>query len=385
MSNLTASGLERAEKCPASLILPQEPETPSLDGGRERGSAIARYLQRVPEVGAEQALAEVPHDYAEICAGIDLDTLPTHLATEVAFAYNVRTREVLELGRGIERRYADTLLAIRPATTASEWLFCTVDVLGVGEVAVLVGDHKGYQLVDHAETNLQLGMGAFCAAKFYGKDQAVVAIYRPLGGRAGSQAELDAFDLESIEARIQDIVAGVESARLLGGEAKPSAGRHCQYCPAAASCPVASLGATALAVQQQTKLDPTGQVTRENAADWYRALRAVKAWMEQKQGAVYALASQAPIDLGNGKSLGMTEKQGNEKLDPVVTYQVLLELVGERVANDAMERVAVKKKLDEALKSHGVQGRTAVAKKVWEEVRNRGGARKPIKREVGEY
>ncbi len=381
MSNLTGSGLDRASKCIASVTYPQED---SSGEGAERGRAVARYLERVTVVGAEVALAEVPAAYVDICAAIDLDKLPTTLAAEVAFAYNGRTGEALELGRGIDRDYGRWLTHHRPACTVSEWLFGTVDVLGVGDAAVFVADHKGYQEVPSARTNLQLGFGALCASKVYGKHLAEVAIYRPLTGARPDAALLDLFDLESIEWTIMGLYQREFAINAGTLEVAPTPGSHCRYCKAAAACPVADrVVSQALTVREP--FDWRAPVTRENAADFYLGLKALDEWKQAKLRAVYAIAKEEPLALGNGRYLGEREKQGKESIDDTIGYTVILKHLGEQVANDACPRQFTKAALDRALTAHGVKGKTKVKDAIVEDIRAAGGSKRSTRREVEEY
>lgn len=391
MTTLTASGIDRAMKCIASVLLPHGPDTTSE--GQERGSALARYYELIPEVGAEKALAQIQEehpDHYEVCASIDLSRIPTTLAAEVAWAYNPWTKEALELGRGIGRNYEEALLKIRPDADVEEWIFGTVDVLGVSEDAVFVGDHKGFQWVENPAANYQVGSGAMVLAKVYGKEKADVAILRPLAGSGPNQyAKLSKLDLDCIEDEIlqlaKDIAQGM-AAEMGGEEPKPKPGKHCQYCKAALNCSAA--GALVKAQEALRPADPDAWralVTRDNAAEMWAKAHALEALAKQVKGIVSNMAAVEPIPLGNGKTLMLYEKESNEKLDPTVVYRVLVKQLGERVANDAMARVATKKGVTDALKAHGMEkGRTALEKQIWEEVRRLGGARKTVKKEIGE-
>lgn len=382
---ITASGLNRAKRCIASIALPQQ-DSPSEQA--EQGRAVARFLQRVTEVGAEVALAEVPSAYVDVCAGFDLEAMPTNMAAEVAWAYNVRTGEALELGRGIERDYHGAMLLLRPAAALDEWIFGTLDVFGVSDDAVFAGDHKSFTEEEPARTHLQVCSGAMALAKVHGKLEAVVAILRPYGNRRDDYASLDAFDLEDVEFTLSGIYHEFTATRAGALPIEPKPGSHCRYCKAAAACPVAGLAVKqvqAQALEKRPAFDWQAPVTRETAADWYKGLAAIKEWVNQRERAIYAMAREAPIPLGEGKVLGEREKPGTERIDPVVGYRVLLQHFGERIANDACERVFTKSGLEKALVAHGIKGRTKLEKAAYEDIRAAGGSKRTSKKVIEEY
>ena len=200
---VTGSHLERALECSASTCLPKaKNSSPEASEGR----AIHIYIEFVSEYGRDKALAVMRdsptlRDYVDVCEVIDTDLLPTELAHEVAFAFDIATGKAREIGRGNKVNYAECNLA--PLEIP-----CRLDVVGVSADAVFVGDYKsGHLAVTGAKTNIQVGFGALCASLAYGKDSAVVEIIRT--GRGGAKpfrdrAELDAFDLDALASRLRD-------------------------------------------------------------------------------------------------------------------------------------------------------------------------------------
>ncbi len=381
----TASSLDRAVTCSASFLLPQQDNDAAPSEGRERGRAIARYLQRIPQIGADAALAEVPSEWVEVCASIDLEALPITLGTEVAFALNCVSGDAVELGRDIDRNYEPALLAVRPDADVTEWVFGTADVFGVSELEVFVGDHKGHQRVERAKANRQLGFSAVCAAKVYGRKRAVVCVYRPLqDGRPPDRAELDEFDLEAFEYEVRALhwqAKEFEAGRLA---LQPVPGVHCRYCKATNECPAAKVGAE-IACRSDGQLDPRGPITRENAGRWYVGLAALREWMRNAEAQIEELARYEPIELPDGRRYGLTEVSGNERIDSDIALSIIGEELGPEIANDASTRTITKKGLARALQKHNVPGRGRVAEQIWEKVRKAGGASSPVSKGMREF
>lgn len=215
---ISASSLERIEACPGSTTLPTI-ETPNEDASR--GTAVHRFLQN--HLDSRSLLDGVAEDYHDLCNAFDLSRFPRPgtLMTETAFAFDVVTRKARILDAK-DRQYV-----IGPTEIPG-----TPDAIGLLPDAVLVVDWKGrWSKATQAAENLQLGFYAVCAAKFYGKDRAIVAIARiSEDGPRYDQAELDPFDLLAMEDRI------VETHRR-AGMAKFSEGEHCRYCPGFNVCP----------------------------------------------------------------------------------------------------------------------------------------------------
>lgn len=371
MKPITASSFHRANECIASEVLEQEDNDSQP---AERGRAVAKFLQRVPDVGRADALAEVPEEYREICAAIDLDSRPTHLAAEVSFAYDVVTGEARELGRGLERDYS----GVRDTEVCG-----TADLFGVSEDAVFIGDDKGHQWVPHPDRNLQLRGLAFMAARAHGKERAELAIYRPLSDQRGMTGEMDAFDLEVTEAILVSLWQRKRKA-LESGVAVPVPGRHCRYCAAVLHCPASPQIVKGLAIVPS--FDPAVPVSRGTAAAYLQAEAVVKEWLSANRARLAVMCEQSgPIDLGDGRMFGFRETAGKEKLDPIIGYRVIAEKLGEEVANDASARTITKTAFKESLRKHGVKGRTKLEKEVLQEIRDRGGATRKPSRKLEEY
>jgi len=129
---LSGSKIHRVWRCPASAVLPQDTSDDRearTEPARGRGKAVHSYLERVRSVGREQALGEVPAEVLPLCKALVIDELPTHLATEVAYAWNWRTRTARELGRNLGHRDYDALP--NPPDRSCE-IPCTLDAVGMG-------------------------------------------------------------------------------------------------------------------------------------------------------------------------------------------------------------------------------------------------------------
>jgi uncharacterized protein (DUF2342 family) len=256
--------------------------------------------------------------------------------------------------------------------------------------AVFVGDYKsGRGEVTAANKNIQIGFGALCAARVYGKDSAVVQIIRP--GRGGARAykdtaTLDAFDLGDLAAKIQKFVkdrAKTMAVVVEGTAPTVYEGSWCRYCPSYNHCP----GKQALAVRVGSGEEIRAiqnELTPETAGQVYHRAKAAKQFLDKVFDAIYGMAANEAIDLGNGRVLGEVTKMGNEKLDGDVVYEVLKAAHNQEVADKAVKRTASKKAIEDALR--GTVPKLAPAiREVLGSVRKAGGAERKETTKIEEY
>lgn len=213
---LTASGLWRAEGCPASAVLPATP-------GRYKDAADGQDEHRRLELAA-----------------------PIGSTPEAKFAFNVFSGEARFIGQGSDREYGPLADGEIPGTA---------DVLFVRDDHVLMQDYKtghGYAeqlagVFDKPKENLQFGHNALCAASFHEKPKVYFeALYTKTG--EVKDAEFDCFDFGAIAVRLRKIWQRcAEAAALTGTGATPQDlhvlgfvkdGPHCWRCEAKKGCPI---------------------------------------------------------------------------------------------------------------------------------------------------
>lgn len=346
----TASGITRAMICPASRSLPQAPRQ---NAHQESGNWMHAFLAAVPEIGRDAALEQVPDEYRERCALIDLESLPPldpkATAAEVAFVYNLDSDRGREIGRNIGRAYPE---------------LSEMEIAGTADVVALSADGEGVVIWDYksphhwcpaAKDNWQLRSLALMAARTYGRTRATVATIkiRDDGTVWYDQADFDEMDLDSFAVELcglQDQIADLRKAVDDGKTPNVSMGPHCRYCPAFQSCPGQGQLVRALAS------DPSGdgyveprQLTPETAVRAYVRLGQVKQALKHVADALEAYARETPIPLPDGSVYGPVESS-KEELDGQKTHDLLSRVHGPEVAARGAEFSASKASIERAMR-----------------------------------
>lgn len=340
----TASGISRAMICPSSRVLPQSPRE---NVHQHSGNAIHAYLAAVPMLGREAALEQVPEEYRDRCAIIDLDALPpldsTATATEVAFVYNIEHDIAREVGRNIGRAYPH----LGPMETAgtADLVALTADGFGV-----LVVDFKSpHHHVASAAENWQLRTLALMAARTYGRTRATVAIIKLKedGSAWWDLAEFDEMALDGFGIALADLTSRI----LLTSKVAPDVtmGPHCRYCAAFQHCP----GQTALVrslAEPESVVAAIGALLRpETAARAYTRLQQAKTALRVVGEALEAYGREHPFALPDGSVYGPVE-QSKEELDGAKAFEVLTKAHGPEVAAVGCAFGASKSSIDRAMR-----------------------------------
>lgn len=298
MRPLTASGLDRAEKCAASQHLPHVVDDRE-HGGRDRGTALHRYLET-------RDLAQVPEQWRAEAAAINLEALDVvgQWANEVAFALDVETGAGRVLGAGLERDYPPTADGEIPGTA---------DLLGLTTDAVVVLDLKTAHTLPPPEQALQLLHLALAAASAYDRGEAFVGWLRLIGGEpVFSWAKLDGFALSEALQRIRvlmrSVVEGKDSAPVLGG--------HCKWCPAQLRCPAYTGVLATLTGKDAVAIDESDLPAALDRLD------AVELAAKAARQLIDEMARAKPIRLPNGDVYGVVTTE-REKLDVTKAQAVI--------------------------------------------------------------
>ena len=351
----TGSNIFRAEQCPPSCAYPQ---VNTAAEGALIGTAGHGYLQRVPKLGDDAALEQVPEKYRDFCSRIELEGLPldaTRYTQEATYAFDVATGEARFLGAGLDRQY--------PPLKPTE-LVGTIDVCGGDEIY----DYKfdGYE--SHSpppDDNPQLFFPALCRQRIHGLASFKLALihFRPDGSHWVERAsrEIDAFDLDAFALRLRRVVERVRDAedKLYAGKVlNVHRGAWCRYCPSLTSCPAvlslihaaaADPQATTEEIQKALQTPGDLEVRKLAAAKAYQRLQALRDVIKPLSQQLYLFASEHELDLGEGRVYGSVERL-EEVLDAKKTRQVLASLFGGDVAEAACEFTTSKAAVERSIK-----------------------------------
>jgi hypothetical protein len=358
----TGSKLHRVWKCPASAILPHDVndfEEERTAPPREHGKVVHRFLEQVRKVGFEVALAEVPEDAQPLCKALDIDQLPTHCATEVAYAYNWRTRKARELGRNLGHRNYHLL----PNPPTDDEIPCTLDVVGVAEMVeagatrrparrAYVGDYKrGHTTYPRPADYAQTLLGGLCARSALEADDVVLELIyiHDDGGHHQVRDLVDEWTLDVFADQLEELYTRLEAleADYRGGRGVPTrVGVHCTHCPAIKQCSgqVGMIRAVpAELVKLGVKKAPDGSlqleagaVTVRNAAAVYEAAEAIEAIAKRLKGEACQLAWHQPIQLSDGRVIEPVESS-RRTINAKVAVAVLEHKFGREAAMGAIK------------------------------------------------
>lgn len=357
----TGSKVHRVWKCPASAVLPQVKEDEEEHApARDKGKAIHAYLERVKAIGEVAAQAEAPPELLPLLKALDLSNLPVELGTEVAFAWNWRSRTGRELGRNLNRNYEQ----VDPPIDWDSEIPCTLDVVGVAQLMEsdrkylrgYVGDYKsGHGKYPPPDAFGQTLIGAACVRSVFGTDDCVVELLHihDDGDHHRVRRIVDGWDLDAFERELQQAMGWVEhwEEEYADGRAvAASEGTWCQYCPAYMACP-AKVALVRRIPAELAKLgiepDPAtgklelreGMISVRNAADAWMVLEQIAEAVGKAKKQVIGIASFEDILLPDGRVIGrqLTERR---QLNAGIAAEVLEKRYG-RETRDAAVKMSI--------------------------------------------
>lgn len=383
---LTVSKLQVASLCPASQVLEQTRDyRPKSESGTRKHAFL---LRDVYKHGREKALEMIEDEALRAeCEAIDTDRIPLDpatVATEVAFAIEVSTGNVRELGRDMSRD--EYLALVKPNEVPG-----IVDVVGLTDDAVVIIDIKTGQPMVPASRSLQLLAGAYAASRVYDRPRAEVAFIYTSRGAWWDKASFDELDLDAFPAMLGAIHARVENARerFAAGEKIPvTPNQHCKHCDAWRNCEAqTSLIRIMAEAPEQIDSEVRYQLTPATARKAYERLKMAEAVIKRAREAVYAYAEREAIDLGDGVYFGATES-GKESVNGRAAFNILAEKFGPEVALDACDLETSKAAIKRALRPiAGREGKTlaALERETLDELRKAGAVEKKWTTSVKEY
>jgi len=218
MSLPSASSLKRAMSCAASMVLPR---VQSENEAAAKGNAVHEYLYNCSKMDPAEAMSRVPAEYQELCAAIELDSLPplSNFKGEVTFAYDVETDTCTVLGENLGRAYDKAAVAVLGRPLKESEIVGTADLAGHDPDAktVAVLDYKtGRSRLDPAEKNWQLKFLVLAAARAWNAQSGTAQLGFIREGEAPflpKPAEFTALDLDLIAADLKGLHARYQAAR----------------------------------------------------------------------------------------------------------------------------------------------------------------------------
>jgi len=279
---------------------------------------VDAFLNRVAEVGTQAALDELPSEVQTRMELIDVDAtmyVEKGAIVQLALAWDPKTGDVIELGRGTARAHRDY------SKVPFGSICGTLDVLTVAGDAVHVRDCKvTTKDLGPPSSALQLLFGAVAAAKLFGKTASTVGWLKVGEGRVTQQVEsLDEFDIDAAGERMRRVVADVQKKT-----PKMNEGPHCAYCPGFALCPAK----TALFADYQTEeLDADVEAWSDDQLGkaWDRSGLVIEV-AERVRSIVRERVARGELSLPRGRVLRMVEAE-RRSLDVAGVRKLLPEAV----------------------------------------------------------
>ncbi len=290
MPRPTASSLWLAELCPASHVLPQIRETSEAQAV---GTAVHRFLERCPQIGKQEALAELDDEARELCQDLDSAELP-HGLCEATVVYDIWARTGQMIGEGLGRKYPDG-----PGIACG-----TVDVLQLRDR--IVWDYKTGWPGPAAES-IQLQALGLYSARAYDWMRVTVGHLRISGERLRpDMAELGPVALAAAHERVASIYEQYER-NLQTGEADIRPGEHCTNCSAQPQCPATMALTSRTSAAAWANPDSALPEDISSPAAAYAFLVRVEDLTKRLRSELKRQAAAAPIPLPNGKELAIVE------------------------------------------------------------------------------
>ena len=331
---LSASKIETASRCTASLVLPQTEEKRASQAAGVSAHAV---------LGTAIEAGEVPDVLEQRWPGYTW-------RSEVAFVIDIATGEARELGAGINRAYPTDLGPFAIPGTA--------DLIGCGPAGELVVvDKKSFDpSVSRAGVNGQLHTLALMACRALGDTTCEVAIWHEL--RPLDVSTVEPWDLTTYARELRELLE--ESARARAeyrrtGLVVARPGKHCRWCSAFANCPAqnalmtrvssGTIGASIEAVSLQED---------DEAARFYQLSLDLGMLLKRMRERLEARASENPIPLADGLVYGPRPVNGVRRIDGDKAYDLIRETYGQAVADQAVTRDATQVSIKAAFKSAGI-------------------------------
>lgn len=321
---------ERVSECITSEALPHARSTSEAS---QAGTAMHAFLANVVNHGKDKALEMADPEDREAFEAIPLDRLPdldaSQYVAEVSFALNIATGEAREIGRNLERAEAQSLAKPGEMVGTADLAGVTPDTFVCFDWKRGIGNH-----VSRAEVNKQMRAYLLQGARTYHREKAIGFIVRmPEGGDPWfDRVEMDAFDLDSHEVELRELMAERQRVLALPAAERPPLheGPWCRYCPALAYCPAK---VTLLATTFDGDLGELAvELTPERAARAWGKINQAEKLLERLKAIVKDYGRQSPFPTEEGYEVGEVTKH-RETLVPERAQRVLKEYLDEQMGS----------------------------------------------------
>lgn len=340
----SGSKIHRVWQCPVSLALPQVTSDESINApARARGKLIHKFLERCREIGLEEALAEcTDKELLPLLKALDIEALPTHLTTEMAYAYDWKHRTARMLGK-LDRHYE---LADPPLEETE--IPMTLDLVGGQVVGGIrrgyTGDYKsGYSRYPAPDKFGQTLIGSLAVSLVHTFDEVVTELIyiHKSGEHHRARRTLDRWALDTFADELEDAFHAVERAResyAAGRGVEAREGPHCDHCPAYYNCPakVALVKAIPRTLVELDAAASNGHITAADGAAMWVRIEQVEEVLARIKAQICGLAAFDPIPLPDGRVIGVLVTE-RESLDGPIAAQVIEQVYGVQARDSAIE------------------------------------------------
>lgn len=353
-SSLSASGLARAIKCPASCALPA---VKNESMAATRGIAIHQFLEDSLSMSKDEALAKLDDaDWRDTCSRIDTSKVfgtAVKIEPEVAFAFSI------EKGTA---RILKNFRQQRPETAEDEIIGIADLVLTFPDGSMAVFDYKtGYDPILDADENAQLKFLALCIYKLHNLPavEAGLANIQPDGYITWAKSVYTNDILDNFYATLSKTWFQVKAARgvvAMGIRPNVYQGDHCKYCPAMHSCPAyTSLAKSMVTDIQIEDAINVNLLSLEEAGQAWEKLKRVQRVLDAVESALKARVTRdGGLPLSDGKFVRVVE-MNKEVISVNRAIDILKSRLGVVVTDSIIDKSITKAAIEKAVGKKGAE------------------------------
>jgi len=317
------------------------------------GTEVHAFLERVPQIGVDAALAMVPESDRGFCENLPLDKLPVQpgkFMQEVAFAIDLDSGNAVKVGVAIGRNY--------PRLFAHQ-IHGTADVVATaGPRLGYVADYKsGAQShVPMPAENPQLLTLGYAAAKVFGWDEVILAIHFLREGKVWTkEVKVDVLELDAHLSTLRTLEENIRTMDVTNPAM--AEGDWCFWCACFKCCPAKTKLASAIVAGDDSQL--TLRLDSQSLPVIWERVSQAQGILDAIKAACQSFAQASPVDLPNGQVFGPHETKQERVTDGAAVWGYLLNRFGSDVAEAATTRHASKDSIAEALRGPLAEAKAA--------------------------